>query len=533
MGAPKIRHFAADKLIPLSVFLAPCGPWRMMNKELEKELVTPPRALIRNNPVLWLRFFGPGAIVASLTLGSGETLFASRGGTIFGYRILWVFLLVSFMKWLLAYSGMRHMILSGGHPLYRWSLIGGPRGWFTLFMFLVVLVCQPIWASFLLGLLGTVCAWIFGVGDLYLWATACAAVAVVLLALGGYDFLEKAQMIILGVTGICIVVAMFYVGADWLAAAKGAFLPKPLSYPDWLPEKLPQFRLRSVWVEVLVYVSAIGGSSYDYLAYTSFLRDKKWGRSHMGLAGRRQLEETAEQLDHPARVWLRAALIDTLVSFAALAVLSCCFAMLGTIILSPLQQVPEGNNLLNYQATFLTALSPWLLPLYQIAIFLTFFGTIYGGPELLNRVFVEYLDTLPRWRGHLPVRKIRGAAIFLWLGVGLVLLWSSRFYPDLGLVDIVTPAAIYTGVLTCGFYCLANPWMDRRFLPAALRMSSWLVVANVVAGVTFVAVGLKALWDYGQFGSFLTLAAMLIVSIILASQLKFLQRGGADSPGRT
>ena len=79
-----------------------------MNKELEKELVTPPRALIRANPVLWLRFFGPGAIVASLTLGSGETLFASRGGTIFGYRILWVFLGVAFLKWVLAYSSIRH-----------------------------------------------------------------------------------------------------------------------------------------------------------------------------------------------------------------------------------------------------------------------------------------------------------------------------------------------------------------------------------------------------------------------------------------
>ena len=501
-----------------------------MNQEQQKELVTPPRALIRANPVLWLRFFGPGAIVASLTLGSGETLFASRGGTIFGYRILWVFLVVAFLKWVLAYSGMRHMILSGGHPLYRWSLIGGPRGWFTLFMLIIVVVCQPVWVSFLLGILGTVCVWIFGVGDLYLWATACGAVVLVLLALGTYNFLERAQMIILGVTGIGIVVALFYVGPDWLAAAKGAFLPQPLSYPDWLPEKLPQFRLRSVWVEVLVYVSAIGGSSYDYLAYASFLRDKKWGWSHVGLASSRQLRETAEQPDHPARIWLRAALIDTLVSFGALAILSCCFAMLGAIILNPLQQVPEGNNLLNHQAAFLTALSPWLLPLYQIAIFLTFFGSIYGGPEILNRVFVEYLDTLPRWRGHLPVRKIRASAIVWYLGVGLVVLWSSRFYPDLRLVDIVTPAAIYTGVLTCGFYCLANPWMDWRFLPVALRMPGWLIFANVMAGLIFVIVGLKALWDYGQFGSYLTLAALLVASIILASQLKFLQRRGANSP---
>ncbi len=507
----------------------------MTNQAVEQELVAPPRALIRANPLLWLRFFGPGAIIASLTLGSGETLFASRGGTIFGYRILWVFLAVSFLKWVLAYSGMRHMILSGGHPMYRWSLIAGPRGWFTLFIFIIVLVCQPLWVSFLLGILGTACTWMFGVGNLYFWATACAATAVVLLALGGYDFLEKAQMMILGVTGICIVLAMFYVGPDWLAAVKGAFLPQPLSYPDWLPEKLPQFRIRSVWVEVLVYVSAIGGSTSDYLGYASFLRDKKWGRSHTGLASPRQLREAAERPDHPTRIWLRAALIDTLVSFGALTVLSCCFAMLGTIILSPLQQVPEGTNLLNYQAAFLTALSPWLLPLYKIAIFLTFFGSIYGGPELFNRVFVEYLDTLPRWRGRLPVRKIRVVAIAWFLGGGVAVLWASSLYPNLQLVDIVTPAAIYTGVLTCGFYCLANAWMDRRFLPVTLRMPRWLFGANIASGLIFVAVGLKALWDYGQFRSYLTLAVLLVASIILASRLKFLQRvpDPSSSNGRT
>ena len=87
----------------------------------EKQLVVPPRALTSGNPLRWLRFFGPGAIIASLNLGSGETLFSSRGGAIFGYRILWVFLIVALLKWVLTYSSMRHMILSGAHPFERWS----------------------------------------------------------------------------------------------------------------------------------------------------------------------------------------------------------------------------------------------------------------------------------------------------------------------------------------------------------------------------------------------------------------------------
>ena len=37
---------------------------------------------------------GPGAIVASLTIGTGELIFSSRAGALFGYRTLGLFALV-------------------------------------------------------------------------------------------------------------------------------------------------------------------------------------------------------------------------------------------------------------------------------------------------------------------------------------------------------------------------------------------------------------------------------------------------------
>ena len=492
----------------------------------ENRLLAPPQALISRNPIKWLRFFGPGAIIASLTIGSGETLFSSRGGCIFGYRILWVLLFISLLKWVLAYSSMRHMILSGGHPFDRWSLVGGPRGWFPLFMFLTALVCYPPWFSFAAGLLGTACTWMFGFGTHYVWATVFVGAAVILLAIRSYNFFEKAQMLILALKVGCIIVAVFYLRPDWLAVANGLVLPQWLAYPDWLFKKLPEFRDRSVWVEILVYGSAIGGASFDYLGYVSFLREKKWGWSHLGIASEQELNQTARQTDHPARLWVRAALIDTVVSFSMVVVLSSCFAILGTIVLQPLHQVPEGINLLNYQASFLTALSSWLLPLYKIAIFFAFFGSLYGGPELAYRVIYEYLNTLPRWRGRLPAERIRSAVIAWLLGGGLLILWLSRFYPGVQLIDIVTPAAIYTGVLSCAFYCLANPWMDWRFLPAALRMPAPLVVLNLLAGIAFMAMGVKALWDYGRYSAFFALLALLLACVFLTSRLRFLHAGG-------
>ena len=45
-----------------------------------------------------LRYFGAGAILASVTIGSGETLMASRGGSVFGYSILWAILIACAAK---------------------------------------------------------------------------------------------------------------------------------------------------------------------------------------------------------------------------------------------------------------------------------------------------------------------------------------------------------------------------------------------------------------------------------------------------
>ena len=315
-----------------------------------------------------------------------------------------------------------------------------------------------------------------------------------------------------------IVVAVLYVRPDWLALAKG-LLPQPLLYPDWALEKLPQLRDRSEWVEILVYVSVIGGPSHDYLSYASFLRDKKWGWSHLGLASEEQLQQIEAEPDHSARVWLRAAVADTVISFAVIVILSASFCILGKVILQPQQLVPDGIDLLNYQASFLTNLSPWLLPLYVVAVLLAFFGSVYGGPEIQFRVVYEYLNTLPGWRDRVPVRKLRRAVIGYGLVGALVILWVSRAYPGVQLIDIVTPAGIFTGVIACGFYCLANPWTDHRFLPAALRMSPWLVVLNILAGVFFTAAGFKALWDYGQYQGFLLVVAALLASVLLTSHL--------------
>ena len=81
-----------------------------------------PLALLSRNPLRWLAIFGPGAVIASLTIGAGELIFSSRAGALFGYRLLWFFLLVLVLKWVLVFGTARHMVLTGAHPFRRCSL---------------------------------------------------------------------------------------------------------------------------------------------------------------------------------------------------------------------------------------------------------------------------------------------------------------------------------------------------------------------------------------------------------------------------
>jgi hypothetical protein len=92
-----------------------------------------------------LTIFGPGAVIASLTIGSGELIFSSRGGALFGYRLLFFFFMILAFKWVLVFASARHMVLTGAHPFERWMELPGPRGWFPTVFFLLAILCFPIW----------------------------------------------------------------------------------------------------------------------------------------------------------------------------------------------------------------------------------------------------------------------------------------------------------------------------------------------------------------------------------------------------
>src|SRR5918998_4311642 len=132
-----------------------------MQTEVEREeaiqFPAPPENLQRRMSVgTALAYFGPGAIVASLTIGSGEVVFASRAGAVFGYAVLWALVVALIAKGAMVYASNHYITVTGEHPMSRFAKIfPGPRGWFQILIGVLAIASFPTFASGLSIALGT------------------------------------------------------------------------------------------------------------------------------------------------------------------------------------------------------------------------------------------------------------------------------------------------------------------------------------------------------------------------------------------
>lgn len=479
-----------------------------MTSEARAEIRYPPlpAELRRGLSPRLLKYFGAGAIVASATIGSGETIFASRGGAIFEYTLLWAVAAGALMKAVQVYSASRYITLTGEHPMTHWRLFPGPKNWVPIVFAVLSLVSFPFWHAGLPLALGSMMNWMAGLQgspgeELFyarLWGTGSALVIVTMIWFQSYGVIERTQLVIVGILMASVLAAAAVTAPEWSGLLAGFVPIIPTEYEPWVREAYPAVAARPPWLEIVVYLGAIGGGTYDYIGYISCYREKAWGA--LGLKRNRyavhldpQRVAIARDPDNilRARRWLIPAKIDTGAGFLCVLVFTCCFLVLGAVILHPQRLVPDGADLLTHQAAFLTNLHPALLYVYQAGIFFAFLGTIYGAYELYIRTAFECLSPLSRWVRELPFAQFRRLVLLYCVIPGLILLWTME-----DPVEIVTPAALLGGVFACGIWCFFMIWADRRFLIPELRMGRVLLGLTLIAGTFLTIAGAKAVWDY-------------------------------------
>ncbi len=421
----------------------------------------------------------------------------------------------------------------------RWmELPGGPRGWFPAILFLFAVLCIPVWVGFHASVLGDLFAdlthtkglW-FG-ASVHVWSIVTLLAVMGLALSGGYAALERVQLAIVATMLAAMLVALFLMQPNWWLLLRGLVIPSPLAYPTWLSNtpSLNSIAETPVWMEATLYVGVIGGAGYDYLAYTSYLREKRWGMA----GSAHQFITSGEQVGtlgpSELRKWLRVLLVDSVLSFITVLIFSGVFVASGHLILGPLQQIPGDGNFLQFQAQFITQVHPWLYSLYVVGVTLTMLGTLYGTLEVAPTVLREWLWGLGWNASGQQVDRWRRLTL-LWCGVGaiivvlLCMLYQIAYGRDRppGLTKMLIPANLFTGVFSCGLIFLFNPWMD-RYLPKPLRNNLVVHLACLIIGCGFLFLGFKGYWDFGGIWAFGILAFTLAIGWASAPLLNRLLR---------
>lgn len=434
-----------------------------------------------------LRIFGPGAILASVTVGTGETIFAPRAGATFGYALFWVILIAVVFKAVLVYTGARHLVLTGEHPLEAWARFPGPRRWVPILIGLIAVLSFPLWIAALADAVSSLCVWITGIGGESrwgrpLWGTSLILLAMLLTMIQTYNIIENVSTVILALKVVFILAAVLVVKPDWAAALWGMIMPTLPEYQPWVATSYPDIAARPVWLEIGVLLGTIGGGVQDYTGYVGFMREKNWGASGAAAGGPQMLSHDQQTADLGRR-WLRAPLLDIGVSFGSVLLMTFCFMLLGAAVLHPMQQIPTNADLYSKQSQFLGLVHPLLVNVYKAGIFFAIFGAIYGAFELYARSAYEPLRAIWPQR-EWSMERVRLWAI-LYSGVGgLVLLWT-----ELKTVTLASLIAPFSGVMGCGLWCLAMVWVDRTQMPAGYRMHKGLLALALLAGVVMSVIG--------------------------------------------
>jgi len=448
-----------------------------------------------------LGFLGPGVILASATVGSGEVFFAPRGAAIFGYGILWCLVLGALSKGFMSYTGTRYIVLTGEHPITRWGhIFPGPKNWFPVLLGILAVLSMPSWVGGVANLLANMTMYLTG-GSLSipLWATIYILGTLVVVASGTYQHVETTQTYIVITKVLTSFIALFAVNPDWGQLLAG-LIPSFPSYEAWVSAKYPAVAARSIGMEMVAYVGAIGGGTYDYIGYVGLYRNKGWGA--MGLPNHKEIEEklrvTEGQFNLPsgkaevakANTWLRAAQIDTIVSFGTLLLITVVFTALGAAVLHTEQLIPSGMKLLEYQSAFLTVVHPGLVYLYWLAVWCALWGVLSSIFELYPSTCYEAFRTASGW---VRAKGKSGIAKYVWVYMclgGLAYNWAG-----FNVVTIVMVGSILGGALSCGLWCLAQIYAERKVLPPEYRMAPWVVCCVAVSGVFLIAMAVFSVLD--------------------------------------
>lgn len=438
----------------------------------------------------YLMFFGPGAIIASVTIGQGQLILGPQLGAWAGPRLLWL-ITINIGSYIIAYLSCRYTLITGLNMMDVFST--KLKGILNIIFILIMLIFVPIFAATIITSLGQSLAWIFGFGDYLIWGISFALLAAILAITGKYRLLEYTQLIFVFILAVGAIVSVAMIPNLNLAEIIPHFFtigdfPK---YPQWV---IDMGETKPIPLLVLGYVGTLTITIVTLVGYAGWVKVKGWGIfrnqkdpenlsrklfllfKKSGKVG--YLPKDKEEIKK-ARLLTKPILIDLSLAFIVVSIASAAYMIAGYYLLGPRHELPTDINLLKKQAIIFSNIAPWLKPLYQVSVFFALFGTIYGGFEAASRMLYETSKSLIRKISLLDYQRFMQYFLLYILVLGLPLSILMRF--GLSVIVMLSITLLFIGVIGVIIYGIGTIYVIQTTLPEEYRSSKLTLFAGTIA----------------------------------------------------
>ncbi len=491
----------------------------------------PPPTLMRS-----LAHLGPGIVLASSIVGSGELIGTTTVGAEAGFALLWLIVLGCVIKVAAQVEIGRNTLAWGRTPLDAFDRVPGPRlagrgwlwwGWAAMTVLILVQqagilagVAQTLagglpltaagraWntvhdeaaalrvaaataerrgdaaeverARERLGELVAAEAGLAKPADEAVWIVVTGLGTAALLVVGRYAAIEAISVILVGTFTLVTVVALAMLQFDpaWAVSLRDVA-------GGLVPAVPPSTGGRSPLATGLATFGIIGVGASELMVYPYWCLEKGYGRA---VGPRDASTAWAER----AKGWLRVMQLDAWASMVVYTTVTVCFYLLGAATLGRLGLRPEGSEMVRtLGAMYAPVFGDWALGIFLVGAFAALYSTFFVAAAGCARMVADGLiltgaiagDDASRARW---ARRLAAA----WAIVAVLLAVTVRAPVAMVLASGAAQAIMLAGL------AVAVLWFRYGEMEPRLKPSRGWDVLLWVSTAGFIVVGLWTAWQH-------------------------------------
>lgn len=461
--------------------------------------------------VKYLAFFGPGAIVASLTVGQGQLILGPQIGAWAGFALLWL-ITINVGSYIIAYISCRFTMLSGIGIMDLFA-IKTRKGWLNWLFIIIMIVFIPVFTATIMTSLGQTLQWIFGFGHYLIWGVGFCLLAGFMAIVGRFKVFEVTHtffIVVLAAGAILSVVSVIIADNQNIFEILPNFLTigqnVPQEFPKWVtsnPDYASVTRT-SIPLYMLAYLGTLTITLITTIGYIGWIKIKRWGifkekkdpnvfsdkcfKNFKRESKITYLPEDKEEVKK-SRLLLKPVLVDLSLAFIVVSIISAAYMIAGAILMGPHHSLPTDTKLVQNQLVIFTYLADWLKPIFQAGVFFALFGTVYAGFEAATRMLYETSKTLSEKVSSVSYKRFMLYVLVFILVTSIPIAIKMYVDPSFSVLLLLSITLMFIGVIGVIIYGIGVVYLSQTVLPRKYKLGKIGLLTGIV-GIVFMCIPL-------------------------------------------